>query len=176
MTIEKKINGKVIRLVKDDITNIDVEAFVYDITDDAKLGTGYGSAIQARGGKTVQDELDAIGTCPKGNAIITSAGKMKAKHIIHINGPKFHEPDQEGILRRAIEAALKKANEQNIAQLAFPPIGTGFYQVDLGMCTGVLTEVVSKHLQGTTSLKEVLFVAFDTREFKPSQAKMGQGG
>ena len=176
MTIEKKINGKVIRLVKDDITDIDVEAFVYDITDDAKLGTGYGSAIQARGGKVVQDELDAIGSCPKGNAIITSAGKMKAKHIIHVNGPKFHEPNQESILRGSIEAVLKKANEKKISQLAFPPIGTGFYQVDLGLCTGIMTEIVTKHLQGATSLNEVIFVAFDTREFKPFQAKMEQGG
>jgi len=176
MTIEKKINGKVIRLVKGDIADIDVEAFVYDITDDAKLGTGYGSAIQARGGKAVQDELDAIGSCPKGEAIVTSAGRMKAKHIIHLNGPKFHEPDQEGKLRRAVEAALKRANEKNIAQLAFPPIGTGFYQVDIGMCTGVMTDVITRHLQGKTSLNEVIFVALDTREFKPFQAKMEQGG
>lgn len=176
MTLKKNINGKVIRLIRDDITDIDVEAFVYDTNEDAKLGTGYGSAIQARGGKFVQDELDAIGKCPTGKAIITSAGKMKAKHIIHVNGPKFHEPDQEGKLRAAVSAALKRANENNISQLAFPPIGTGFYQVDLGLCSKVLMDTITNHLEGNTTLKEVLFVALDSREYKPFQTLMGQGG
>ncbi len=174
--VEKKINNSKVRLVRGDITDIDVEAFIYDITADAKLGTGYGSAIMARGGKTVQEELDAIGTCPTGEAIITGAGKMKAKHIIHVNGPKFHEPDQEGKLRSAITAALKRAEENQIKQLAFPPIGTGFYQVDLQLCTRVLVDAVSEHLKGTTGLDEVLFVALDTREFKPFEAHIGQGG
>ena len=98
---EKKIGDKVIRLVRGDITNLEVEAFVYDITADAKLGTGYGGAISQRGGPTIQKELSEIGSCPTGEAIVTSAGKMKAKHIIHVNGPKFFEPDTEGKLRRA---------------------------------------------------------------------------
>lgn len=176
MTVETRVNGKVIRLLKGDITNIDVEAFVYDITDDAKLGTGYGSAITARGGKVVQDELDAIGRCPKGEAIITSAGKMKAKRIIHVNGPKFHEPDQEGKLKSAIRAALQLADQNNLEKLAFPPIGTGFYQVDLGLCSKVLVDTVTEHLRGRTSLGEVWFVALDTREYKPFENKIKQGG
>ena len=169
----KKVGNSVIRLTKGDITDMAVEAFVYDITSDAKLGTGYGSAITARGGKAVQDELNAIGSCPTGKAIITSAGKMKVKHIIHVNGPKFHEEDQEGKLTRAVKAALKLAEENNIAQLALPPIGTGFYQVDLQLCSRVMVDTVTEHLSGNTRLKEVLFVALDTREFNPLQAKIG---
>ena len=175
MTVEKKIGNSVIRLIKDDITDNDIEAFVYDIMEDAKLGTGYGSAIMARGGKKVQDELDAIGSCPKGEAIITSAGKMKNKHIIYVNGPKFHEDGQEAILQRAVRNALKVAEENNITQLSFPPIGTGFYQVDLNLCARVLVDTVAEHLKGSTGLKEVVFVALDTREYKPFEAKLGQG-
>jgi O-acetyl-ADP-ribose deacetylase (regulator of RNase III) len=151
---------------------MEVEAFVYDITADAKLGTGYGGAITARGGKSVQDELDAIGSCPTGEAIITSAGKMPVKHIIHVNGPKFHEDDQEGKLTRAIKSALALADEQGIAQLALPPVGTGFYQVDLGMCARVLVDTVAEHLQGQTSLTEVLLVGLDPREHKPFAARI----
>ena len=174
--VEKKINNSKVRLIRGDITDIDVEAFVFDITSDVKLGTGYGSAIMARGGKKVQEELDTIGSCPTGEAIITSAGKMKAQHIIHLNGPKFHEPDQEGKLRSAVSAALKRAEEKQIKQVAFPPIGTGFYQVDLQMCVQVMVDTVSQHLQGNTGLDEVLFVALDTREYKPFEARIGQGG
>jgi len=172
---EKKIGDKVIRLVRGDITNMEVEAFVYDITADAKLGTGYGGAISQRGGPTIQKELSEIGSCPTGEAIITSAGKMKAKHIIHVNGPKFFEPDTEAKLRRATQAALQRAEEKGIKQLAFPPVGTGLYQVPLDLCARVMVDTVEEHLKRGGSLKEVLFVALDTREFKPLQAKI-QGG
>lgn len=176
MTVEKKVKNSVIRLVEGDIADLDVEAFVYDITSDAKLGTGYGSAITARAGKVVQNELNDIGSCPTGEAIITSAGKMKSKHIIHLNGPKFHEEDQEGKLQRAVQSALQRAEENGVKQLAFPPVGTGFYQVDLQLCARVMVDTVTEHLKRKTSLNEVLFVALDTREYKPFQAKIGQGG
>jgi O-acetyl-ADP-ribose deacetylase (regulator of RNase III) len=172
---EKKIGDKVIRLVRGDITNLEVEAFVYDITADAKLGTGYGGAISQRGGPTIQKELSEIGSCPTGEAIVTSAGKMKAKHIIHVNGPKFFEPDTEGKLRRATQAALRRAEEKGITQLAFPPVGTGLYQVPLDLCARVMVDTVEEHLKRGGGLKEVLFVALDTREFKPLQAKIKGG-
>jgi O-acetyl-ADP-ribose deacetylase (regulator of RNase III) len=172
MSKEKKVGNGVIRAVVGDITDMEVEAFVYDITADAKLGTGYGGAITARGGKAVQDELDAIGSCPTGKAIITSAGKMPVKHIIHVNGPKFHEPEQEAKLVSAVKAALALADAKGIAQLALPPVGTGFYQVDLGMCARVMVDTVTAYLQGQTSLTEVLFVGLDTREHTPFAARL----
>ena len=176
MAIEQKVSNSALRIVRGDITDMEVEAFVYDIMEDAKLGTGYGSAITARGGKTVQEELDAIGSCPKGKAIATSAGRMKAKYIFHLNGPKFHEPDQEGKLKSVVKSALALAEEKGVAQIAFPPIGTGFYQVDLNLCSRVMVDTIREHLAGNTGLKEVLIVALDTREFKPFENKLNQGG
>lgn len=173
MTKEKKIGDKKIRLIKGDITDLDVEAFVFDIRSDAKLGTGYGGAIMTRGGKKIQNELDAIGHCPKGGAIITSAGRMKSKHIIYLNGPKFHEEDQEGKLKRAVESALRLAEENSISKIAFPPVGTGFYQVDLGLCSRVMVDTVTSYLRKSKSLKEVVFVALDTREYDPFATKIG---
>ncbi len=173
--VEKKIGDRVIKLVKGDITDLAVEAFVFDITSDCKLGSGYGGAITVRGGPSVQAELDAIGNCPTGQAVITGAGKLKAKHIVHVNGPKFHEPGTEEKLRSAVQAALKIACEKGISQLAFPPIGTGMYQVPLDLCARVLQDTVMRHFAGATSLKEVLFVALDTREFKPFKAWMDGG-
>ena len=82
--------------MRGDITDLDIEAFVHDITEDLKLGAGFGSAIQQRGGVAIQKELNAIGRCPVGEAVITNAGLLKAKHIIHVNGPKFREDDEEG--------------------------------------------------------------------------------
>ena len=68
---EKKIGNKVLRLVRGDITDMEVEAFVFDITDDVKLGSGFGGAIQQRGGIVIQKQLDEIGSCPTGDAVVT---------------------------------------------------------------------------------------------------------
>ena len=172
---EKKIGDKAIRLVLGDITGLDVEAFVYDITTDAKLGSGYGSAIALRGGLSIQKQLDTIGRALTTEAVVTVAGGLKAKHIIHVNGPKFHEPDTEGKLRQSVLSVLAKAEEIGVKRLAFPPIGTGLYQVPLDLCARVLLETVEAHLRGTSCLEEVLFVALDTREYKPFQAQI-EGG
>jgi O-acetyl-ADP-ribose deacetylase (regulator of RNase III) len=173
--VEKKIGDRVIKLVRGDITDLEVDAFVYDLSADCKLGSGYGSAIATRGGKVVQDQLKAVGTLPTGEATVTTAGDMKAKFIIHVNGPKFHEPDTRGKLTRAVESALKRADEKGLATVAFPPIGTGLYQVSLDLCASVLVETVRKHLEGPTSLKVVLFDALDSREYKPLAAAL-EGG
>lgn len=172
---KKNVGDKVMSLVIGMITDLDVEAFVYDITADAKLGSGYGSAIAVGGGPGIQKELDEIGVCATGDVISTSAGKLKAKHIIYVNGPKFHEPGTEEILKKATLGALSLANEKGIAQLAFPPIGTGLYQVPLDLAAKVMIQTVEEYLKGETSLQEVMFVALDTREFKPFQAKL-EGG
>ena len=173
--VERRIGDRVIKVVRGDVTEMDVDAFVYDVSADCKLGAGYGSAIAARGGKVVQDELNAIGALPTGEAVVTTGGKLKARFIIHVNGPKFQEPDTRGKLTRAVESALKRANEKGLGTVAFPPIGTGLYQVPLDLCANVLRDTVRKHLGGPTSVKEVLFVAVDSREYKPLAAAL-EGG
>ena len=114
--VEKKIGNKTIRLVRADITDMEVEAFAFDITTDCQLGSGYGGAIAQRGGKAVQEELNAIGTLPPGEAVVTTAGRMKAQQIIHTNGPKFREAAVGEELKKATQSVLRKANEKGITQ------------------------------------------------------------
>lgn len=174
--VEKRVGGRVVRLVRGDITDMEVEAFVFDITEDLKLGSGYGGAIAQRGGQAVQKELEAAGKLPVGQALVTTAGNMKAKYIVHVNGPKFHEPDTEGKLRRAVKSALQVAAERGMKQIAFPPVGTGLYQVPLDLCARVLMETITAHLAGPTTLEEVLLVALDSREWAPLAGQFAKGG
>lgn len=173
--VEKQIGDKVLRLVRADITEIEVEAFVFDITEDVKLGSGFGGAIQQRGGIVIQKQLDEIGSCPTGEAVVTEAGILKADWIIHANGPKFREEDEEAKLRKTVQSALARANEKGVKRLAFPPIGTGLYQVPLDLCTRVMVDTISEHLANGSTLDEVLIVAPDNREFNPFEAKMKEG-
>ncbi len=174
--VERTIGNRVIRLVRGDIADLEVEAFAFDITADCQLGSGYGGAIAQRGGKAVQEELNAIGSLPTGEAVVTGAGKMKAGHIIHTNGPKFREPGTAEKLTMATKSVLRRADEKGITELALPPIGTGLYQVPLDLCASVMVDTVAEHLQnGQTSLEVVSFVALDSRELGPLQAKI-EGG
>ena len=173
--VEKKIGGKKLRLVRGDITEMEVDAFVFDITEDVKLGSGYGAAIQQRGGIVIQKQLDEIGSCPTGEAVVTEAGILKADWIVHANGPKFREEDEEGKLRKTVKSAISRAEEKGAKTLAFPPIGTGLYQVPMDLCARVMVETISNHLANGASLEEVVIVAPDPREFNPFKARIEEG-
>jgi O-acetyl-ADP-ribose deacetylase (regulator of RNase III) len=172
---EKKIGNKVLRLVRGDITDMEIEAFVFDITEDVKLGSGFGGAIHQRGGIVIQKQLDEIGSCPTGEAVVTEAGILKADWIIHANGPKFREEDEENKLRKTVQSALARAEEKGVKRLAFPPMGTGLYQVPLDLCTRVMVDTISEHLANGSTLDEVLIVAPDNREFNPFKAQIEEG-
>lgn len=172
MPISKKVNQTTIRLIKGDITDMEVEAFVYYARQDLKLGAGYGNAIAVRGGPTIQKELDEIGGAEVGEAVITAAGNMKAKHIIHAVGPKFQEPDTDAKLRKTVTSALKRAEEKGIKQIAFPPMGTGFYGIPLSVCADVMVETIRDYLKENSTPGEIILCALDTREYDPFQAKL----
>jgi O-acetyl-ADP-ribose deacetylase (regulator of RNase III) len=173
--VERKIGDKSLRLVREDITEMEVDAFVFDITEDVKLGSGFGSAIQQRGGIVIQKELDEIGSCPTGEAVVTEAGILKADWIIHANGPKFREEDEENKLRQTIQSALARAEEKGVKRLAFSPMGTGLYQVPLDLCSRVMVETITEHLANGSTLQEVLIAAPDNREFDPFKAQIEEG-
>ena len=173
--LERTVGNAVMRLVKGDISEIEVDAFVHDITEDVKLGSGFGSAIQQRGGIVIQKELDEVGHLPVGEAVVTQAGILKADYIIHANGPKFREQDEEGKLRRTVQSTLTRAEEKGVKKLALPPIGTGIYQVPMDLCARVMVDTVTEHLESGGALDEVFFVVQDTREFKPFEAKIQEG-
>ena len=172
MSDEKKIKNSVVRLTKGDITDLDVECFVFYAQSDLKLGSGYGGAISMRGGPEIQKELDTLAPIDVGVAVLSAAGGLKAKHIIHANGPKFQEEDLENKLRVTVQNALKVADANGIKQLAFPPMGAGFYGVPLPTAARVTMETVKQHLEGDTGLKEVVFCLLDSREYGPFQSHL----
>lgn len=174
--VERRIGSAKLTLTGGDITEQEVEAFVFDITQDAKLGSGFGAAIQQRGGVAIQKELDAIGAVPTGEAVVTEAGLLKASWIIHANGPKFREEEEEGKLRRATQSALVRAEEKGVKVLALPPIGTGLYQVPIDLCARAMVDEIALHLSNGSALEEVRIVAPDPRDWAPFEATLRSVG
>ncbi|MCP4582208.1 MAG: O-acetyl-ADP-ribose deacetylase [candidate division Zixibacteria bacterium] len=172
MTDEKKVKDSVIRLMIGDITDIDIECFVYYAQSDLKLGSGFGGAITMRGGPSVQKELDKLAPIDLCQAVISDSGDMKAKHIIHANGPKFQEENLEEKMKTTILNTLKLADEKGIKKLAFPPMGAGFYGVPLDLSAKLTLETIKGYLGNGSKLEEVVICLLDNRDYKPFQKKL----
>ncbi len=170
---EKKINDRVLRIVREDVTDVEVDAFVYYANADLVLGSGWGTSIAIRGGPSIQEELNGLAPVDAGDAVMTAAGEMKAKHIIHAVGPRFQEEDEEDKLRKTMLSALKCAEDKGLDTLAFPPMGTGFYGIPLDLSAKVMLETIRAHLNnGRSSVKEVVICLMDSREFPPFEGRM----
>ena len=171
--VERTVNRTVVRLERGDLTALEVNAFVFYAREDLALGSGFGTAIQVRGGDSIKKELENLGRLGVGQAVATGAGNLNAKFIIHACGPKFQEPDTESKLRQTMLSALRVAEEKGVKSLAFPPMGAGFYGVPLADCARVMVESIRTHLQGQTALEQVILCVMDQREFDAFKDKVG---
>ncbi len=168
----KRINHGVVRLVRGDITELDVDAFVFYAQPDLALGTGFGTAISVRGGPTIQKELQELGPVATGEAVISAAGKLKAKYIIHAVGPRFQEEDTESKLRDTMHNSLRVAEENKIRRIAFPAMGAGYYGIAPDICAKVMLEVIRSHLKSETDIQEVVISVLDTRQYESFRGRL----
>jgi len=151
---------------------MDFEAIVFYAQDNLKLGAGFGNAIAMRGGISIQKELEAIGSLPKMQAVVTKAGKLKAQYIVHANGPKFNEEGTADKFRMTMLNTLKAADAQGIKQIAFPPMGAGFYAIPIEACAAMMLDAFKEYLHQHSSLKEINIVVMDKREYNPFAEKL----
>ncbi|UCC84060.1 MAG: macro domain-containing protein [Gemmatimonadota bacterium] len=156
------INQTVVRLNRADVTDLEVDAFVFYAQPDLALGSGFGGAIAVRGGPSIQQEVEELAPVATGEAVVSAAGKMKAQHIIHAVGPRFQEEDIEGKLRTTMTNALKRAEEIQVETIAFPAMGAGYYGIAPDLCARVMLEVIKGHLEGETRIKELVICVLDT--------------
>ncbi len=172
MADELKINASTLSLKMCDITDLEIQSFVFYAQHDLKVGAGFGTAISVRGGPTVQEELNKLGPLETTQAVVSKAGAMKADYIIHAVGPRFQEQDIESKLEKTVVNALKRAEEKGIEAVAFPPMGTGFYGIPLDVSARVTLKTLKEYLSGKTNIKDVVVCLQDKREYKPFKAQL----
>jgi O-acetyl-ADP-ribose deacetylase (regulator of RNase III) len=167
-----RIGRSSVGLMRGDITDLEVDAFVFYARGDLALGSGFGTAISQRGGPAVQKELNELGPVETGHAVVTGAGRLKAAWIVHAVGPKFNEPDTEGKLRSTVLNALAAAEGKHVRRIALPAMGAGFYAVPLDLCARVMVEAIQDYLRGETGIEEVVLCVVDQREFAPFESQL----
>jgi O-acetyl-ADP-ribose deacetylase (regulator of RNase III) len=169
MSEGKKIKNCTLQLIQQDITDFEVEAFVFYAQSNLALGAGYGSAIARRGGPSIKSELDRIGSLPVTEAAITAGGSLKAKYVVHAVGPEFQEEETEAKLRATLMNALKLAEEKGIRQIALPLMGVGFYGIPLAACSKVMMDTIGEYLSQGSEMREIVICANDAREYRAFQ-------
>ena len=155
-----------IRIIQGDLTEQSVDAIVNAANNDLQLGGGVAGAIRRKGGMTIQDECDQIGTIPVGEAAITGAGALKARYVIHAASMTLGRSTTEANLRPATRNSLLRAKEKGLRSIAFPAVGTGIAGFPMRRCAEVMLEEVAGHLRGPTSLESVRFVLYDASAYR----------
>ena len=148
------------RIEEGDLTEADVDAIVNAANTALRLGAGVAGAIRDRGGPAIQAECEAHGPVALGEAALTTAGALPARHVIHAAGMEPGGQVSEESLRACTRRSLEIAAERGLRSIAFPAIGTGVGGFSLQRCAEVMLEEVQAQLAGETSLEEVRFVLF----------------
>ena len=168
-------NKSVIRLLRVDITELEVDGFVFYAQPDLNLGSGFGGAIGVRGGASIQKELNQLaadGPLPTGAVVVSEAGKLKADFILHAVGPRFKEAETERKLLGTMNNCLAAAEEKGMKTLAFPLMGAGYYGIPPAVSARVMLDALNAHLAVSSGIEEVLICVFDTPHFNAVQATM----
>jgi O-acetyl-ADP-ribose deacetylase (regulator of RNase III) len=129
-------------------------------------GGGVDGAIHRAGGPAIMRELDAIrasaGGCPTGKAVATGAGNLPAQWVLHAVGPVYHDGTrgEAELLASAYRTCLELAHDRGARTVSFPSISTGVYGYPLDAAARIAIDTVRAHLEGETSIEEVVFVLF----------------
>ncbi len=163
-----------IKLIQGDITELEVDAIVNPANSRLIMGGGVAGAIKAKGGNSIQDECNKIGSTTVGAAVITSGGQLKAKYVIHAVGPRRDEQDADGKLRNATMNSLKIAQDKEIGSIAFPAISTGIFGYPVDKCARIMLSATHFFLITAELPEEVIFCLFDDKVFKVFEEELKQ--
>nr|WP_315221129.1 O-acetyl-ADP-ribose deacetylase [uncultured Flavobacterium sp.] len=161
----------IVELLKADITEIQVDAIVNAANTSLLGGGGVDGAIHRKGGKVILDECIQIrnkqGGCKVGEAVITTAGNLPAKYVIHTVGPVWNGDKEEkrNLLAACYQNSLQLAVQNNIKTIAFPCISTGIYRFPKDKAAEIAIKSV-KDFDKISEIDKVIFVCFDEESYE----------
>ena len=160
-----------IELLKADITEIHVDAIVNAANTSLLGGGGVDGAIHRKGGKAILDECIQIrnkqGGCKVGEAVITTAGNLPSKFVIHTVGPVWNGDKEEKskLLADCYQNSLNLAIQNEIKTIAFPNISTGIYHFPKDKAAEIAIKSVQS-FDKISEIEKVIFVCFDDENYQ----------
>jgi O-acetyl-ADP-ribose deacetylase (regulator of RNase III) len=178
--MKAQVNKVTISLIQQDLWSLDVDAVVHQTDTILTLP----AALAAKTGSTVVDECRRIGRCDVGTAVITNAGKLPFKKLIHAVGPRWGEGSERGKLASATWECLHLTESQNLTSLAIPALSTGALGYPVENCAKtMLSQIIDFTFEELKSLRTVIMcldneVALEAfqREFEEQLQQLRQTG
>ena len=125
-------------MVRGNLLEEPVDAIVNAANGHLAHGGGVAGVIARAAGPALQEESDALvrkhGPFPTGSAVVTTAGKLPFKGVIHAVGPRYGEGDEEAKLVQALKASFERAKERGWSCVSFPAVSSGIFAVPLEIC------------------------------------------
>ncbi|MCD6245135.1 MAG: macro domain-containing protein [Candidatus Korarchaeota archaeon] len=159
-------------IVRGDITEIEADAIVNPANVQMIMGGGVAGAIRRKGGEEIQQEALKKAPVRIGSAIVTGAGRLRARYVIH--APTVETPGGKSSLefiRKAVKAAISKAEEMGLKSIAFPAMGAGVGGIPVEKSVEIILEEAIK-----SNLEEIVLVAWSIEDFKTFQRVAAQKG
>lgn len=169
-----------IQVLQGDITHLEVDVIVNAANPSLMGGGGVDGAIHRAAGPALQEACAVVrqqqGTCPPGHAVITHAGNLRAKAVIHTVGPVWHGGGEQeaALLEQAYRNSLQLALDNGYRTLAFPAISTGAYGYPLRAATEIAVRTVAAFLTRRSLPETVFFVCYDATTALVYEEILGQ--
>jgi O-acetyl-ADP-ribose deacetylase (regulator of RNase III) len=172
--MEIKINETLIVLVCGDITKETTDAIVNAANKSLSGRGGVDGAIHRVGGPTIMAECRQIGGCPTGQAVITTAGKLAAKYVIHTVGPIYHggSKGEADLLQNAYRNSLKLAQEKRLPSISFPAISCGVYGYPQNEAARLAMKTCIEFALESTGIKLIRHILFNRKIYDIFSAEL----
>jgi O-acetyl-ADP-ribose deacetylase (regulator of RNase III) len=164
-----------LELVEGDITDLEVDSIVNAANEQLQLGSGVAGAIRRKGGPSIQEECNRIGGTPVGTAVMTGAGHLKARRVIHAVGPRMGEGDEDKRLAAAVRAALALADRRGMKSVALPALSTGNFGFPIDRAARIMLTEIHRFLQGGTKLERVVVCLLGDEAFGVFKRELRRG-
>jgi O-acetyl-ADP-ribose deacetylase (regulator of RNase III) len=158
---ECSYKGVKVTVTKGDITKLKTDAIVNAANSMLIMGGGVAGAILKAGGKEIQEEALKHAPVPVGKAVATTAGRLKAKYVIH--APTMEKPAmriRKENVQQATRGALECAEQLKIESIAFPGMGTGVGGLSPEEAALAMVEEIKRQIDKGTNLKQITLVGF----------------
>lgn len=143
--------GRTFSVVIYDLLYENVDCIVNAANGGLSHGGGVAAAISKAAGSELDDECDAIvrqhGRIPVGEAVVTTAGKLPFKGVIHVVGPRLGDGDEENLLVKALQSAFDIASRKGWVSLSFPAVSSGIFSVPIDVCARAYVRSVDEYFE-----------------------------
>lgn len=174
--LSRRIGRFIVNVQKGDITEFDVDAVINAANSDLWMGSGVAGAIKSKGGTVIEQEAMAQGPIRPGEAVITTGGSLKARHVIHCAGMPPGGHATYSAVKSSMDQAIRLADSHGLKSIAVPAIGAGVGGLTVDDSIRAILLAVSENCESHGSLTHIILVGYNDSAYKAIEEIVYESG